>query len=149
LDIISDCIELNGRRLGFKTAHQMFKWFDERFHIVEGEREHLRDDELGIAKAVEEEVVSPVQKVEVKPEFPMENLKPFTLEELQRFDGTGGKPIYIAYKGKVYDLSSSPLFQGEKRMRCHIAGKDLTKDIDMAPHGEDMVFKFPVVGRLV
>ena len=36
VDIISDCIELNGRRLGFKTAHQMFKWFDQRFHIVEG-----------------------------------------------------------------------------------------------------------------
>ena len=31
-------------------------------------------------------------------------------------------------------------------MRCHIAGKDLTKDIDMAPHGEDLVFKFPVLG---
>jgi predicted heme/steroid binding protein len=125
----------------------MFKWFDERFHIVEGERDHLLDDELGIARAVQE-VPPPAEKVEVKPEIPLEDLKPFTLEELHRFDGTAGKPIYIAYKGKVYDLSSSPLFQGEKRMRCHIAGKDLTKDMDMAPHGEDLVFKFPAVGRL-
>jgi 2-oxoglutarate/2-oxoacid ferredoxin oxidoreductase subunit beta len=148
VDIVSDCIELNGRRLGFKTAHQMFKWFDERFHIVEGERDHLGENELGIARAVEEEVVPPAEKVEEKPEIPMASLKPFTLEELHRFDGTGGNPIYIAYKGKVYDLSSSPLFQGEKRMRCHIAGKDLTKDIDVAPHGEDLVFKFPAVGRL-
>jgi len=148
VDIISDCIELNGRRLGFKTAHQMFKWFDERFHIVEGERDHLQDDELGIARAVEEQVVSPAEKAEEKPEIPVESLKPFTLEELHRFDGTAGKPIYIAYNGKVYDFSSSPLFQGEKRMRCHIAGKDLTKDMDMAPHGEDLVFKFPAVGRL-
>ena len=70
MDIISDCIELNGRRLGFKTAHQMFKWFDERFHIVEGERDHLQEDELGIAKAEEEEVAKPVEKVEVKPEVP-------------------------------------------------------------------------------
>jgi predicted heme/steroid binding protein len=126
----------------------MFKWFDERFHIVEGERDHLREDELGIAKARIEEVPQPVEKVEVKPETPMEDLKPFTLEELQRFDGTGQKPIYVAYKGKVYDLSTSPLFQGEKRMRCHLAGKDLTKDIDIAPHGEDRVFKFPLIGRL-
>jgi len=148
VDIISDCIELNGRRLGFKTAHQMFKWFDERFHIVEGERDHLREDELGIAKAVAEEVPQPVEKAEGKPEIPMESLKPFTLEELQRFDGTEGNPIYIAYKGKVYDLSASPLFQGEKRMRCHIAGKDLTKDMGIAPHGEDLVFKFPLVGRI-
>ena len=50
VDIISDCIELNGRRLGFKTAHQMFKWFDERFHMVEGVRDHLKEDELGIAR---------------------------------------------------------------------------------------------------
>ena len=64
VDIVSDCIELNGRRLGFKTAHQMFKWFDERFHIVEGVRDHLKDDELGIAKAeaTVEEAAKPVEK---------------------------------------------------------------------------------------
>ena len=61
VDIISDCIELNGRRLGFKTAHQMFKWFDERFHIVEGEKDLLQEDELGIVKATSEEVPSPVE----------------------------------------------------------------------------------------
>ena len=148
VDIISDCIELNGRRLGFKTAHQMFKWFDERFHIVEGEKDHLQEDELGIAKAMTEEAPSPVEKVEVKPEIPVKDLKPFTLRELQEFDGTEGKPIYIAYKGKIYDISASPLFQGEKRMRCHIAGKDLTKDLDIAPHGEDLIFKFPLVGKI-
>ena len=148
VDIISDCIELNGRRLGFKTAHQMFKWFDERFHVVEGERDHLGEDELGITRAKAGEAKKSMEKVDVKPEVPIEELRAITLEELQKFDGTGGKPICIGYKGKVYDLSKSPLFQGEKRMRCHIAGKDLTGDIDIAPHGEDLVFKFPVIGRL-
>jgi len=171
VDIISDCIELNGRRLGFKTAHQMFKWFDERFHIVEGTRDHLGEDELGIAKAETDlkEAPRPSERVEVSPEPrsftpssetglgagervkaepPKEDLKPLTLKELQRFDGQEGRPLYIGYKGKVYDLSSSPLYQGEKRMRCHIAGKDLTREIEFAPHGEDLVLKFPVVGRL-
>jgi len=146
VDVISDCIELNGRRLGFKTAHQMFKWFDERFHMVEGVRDHLKDDELGIAKReVEAEVKA---EVEQKPEVEVKGLKLFALEELKQFDGTEGRPIYIGYKGKVYDISTSPLFQGEKRMRCHMGGKDLTKDIDIAPHGEDLIFKFPVIGRL-
>ena len=151
VDIISDCIELNGRRLGFKTAHQMFKWFDERFHIVEGIRDHLAEDEFGIAKAEIElkEAPRPLERPEVKVEPPKEDLKPFPLKELQRFDGQEGRPLYVGYKGKVYDLSSSPLFQGEKRMRCHIAGKDLTREIELAPHGEDLVLKFPVVGRLV
>lgn len=148
VDIISDCIELNGRRLGFKTAHQMFKWFDERFHIVEGVRDHLKDDELGIAKRVVEVEAEVKAEVEEKPEVLIEGLKLFTLEELKHFDGTDGKPIYIGYKGKVYDISTSPLFQGEKKMRCHIAGKDLTKDIEIAPHGEDLVYNFPMVGRL-
>jgi 2-oxoglutarate ferredoxin oxidoreductase subunit beta len=148
VDIISDCIELNGRRLGFKTAHQMFKWFDERFHIVEGVRDHLQDDELGIARREVE--VEAEEKVEVvkKPEVPLEGVKLFTLEELRQYDGAEGRLIYIGYKGNVYDISASPLFKGEKRMRCHIAGKDLTKDIDIAPHGEDLIFQFPVVGRL-
>ena len=171
VDIISDCIELNGRRLGFKTAHQMFKWFDERFHIVEGTRDHLGEDELGIAKAETDlkEAPRPSERVEVSPEprsftpfsetglgagervkaEPLkEDLKPLTLKELQRFVGQEGRPLYIGYKGKVYDLSSSPLYQGEKRMRCHIAGKALTREIEFAPHGEDLVLKFPVVGRL-
>jgi len=150
VDIVSDCIELNGRRLGFKTAHQMFKWFDERFHIVEGIREHLEDDELGIARAEAEveKVSQPPVKEERRAEPPAESLKPFTLEELQRFDGTEGRPIYVAYQGKVYDLSGSPLFRGEKRMRCHVAGKDLTREISSAPHSEELIFKFPVVGRV-
>jgi len=148
VDIISDCIELNGRRLGFKTAHQMFKWFDERFRIVEGVRTHLNEDELGIAKAEVEGVPKAIEKVEVKPQVRIEELRLFTLEELQHFDGTEGRATYIGYKGKIYDLSASPLFQGEKRMRCHIGGKDLTKDIEIAPHGEDLVLKFPVMGRL-
>jgi 2-oxoglutarate/2-oxoacid ferredoxin oxidoreductase subunit beta len=151
VDIVSDCIELNGRRLGFKTAHQMFKWFDQRFHSVEGVRDHLKDDELGIARAEagQEQAAAPVEKAETKAETRVDELNPFTLEQLQRFDGLEGRPIYVAYKGKVYDLSKSPLFQGEKRMRCHVAGKDLTTDIGIAPHGEDLIFQFPVVGRLV
>jgi 2-oxoglutarate ferredoxin oxidoreductase subunit beta len=150
VDIISDCIELNGRRLGFRTAHQMFKWFDRRFHIVEGAKDHLLEDELGIAKAEKEEEPGSGSeaKTEKTPELQTENLKSFTLEELKRFDGAGGSPIYIGYKGLVYDLSSSPLFQGEKRMRCHLAGRELTKEMEIAPHGEDLVFKFPAVGKL-
>ncbi len=147
VDIISDCIELNGRRLGFKTAYQMLKWFDERFRIVEGLRDRLAEDELGIARVKVEEEPKAGRKMEAEPEISMEGLRPFTLKELESFDGAEGRPIYVGYKGKVYDLSSSPLFQGEKRMRCHIAGKDLTKDIEIAPHGEELVFKFPVVGR--
>src|SRR4030066_1515454 len=77
VDIISDCIELNGRRLGFKTAHQMIKWFDERFHIVEGARDRLAEDELGIAKREVEVEVDVKAEAEKKPEVLIEGLKLF------------------------------------------------------------------------
>jgi predicted heme/steroid binding protein len=150
VDIISDCIELNGRRLGFKTAHQMFKWFDERFHVVDGVRDHLGEDELGIARAeaAAGAVETKKQEEEEKPAVSHEGLKAMSREELGRFDGKEGRQIYVAYKGLVYDLTTSPLFQGEQRMRCHLAGKDLTRMMSAAPHGEDLLFRFPRVGTL-
>jgi 2-oxoglutarate ferredoxin oxidoreductase subunit beta len=148
VDIISDCIELNGRRLGFKTAHQMFKWFDERFHEVDGVRDHLAEDELGIARAVAAEGTAEPQKAEAKPPVSHEGLKALSREELGQFDGKEGRPIYVAYKGLIYDVTTSPLFQGEQRMRCHLAGKDLTRMMSAAPHGEDRLFQFPLVATL-
>ncbi len=37
----------------------------------------------------------------------------FTKEELRRYDGQGGRPIYIAVKGVVFNMSSAPEFYGD------------------------------------
>ena len=72
-----------------------------------------------------------------------------TLEELKAFDGSEeGKPIYIAYKGKVYDVTESPLFINGIHFE-HYAGSDLTEFIDEAPHGEEVLEEYPVVAELV
>lgn len=34
-------------------------------------------------------------------------MKKFTREELAQYDGKNGNPAYVAYKGKVYDVSVS------------------------------------------
>jgi predicted heme/steroid binding protein len=34
-------------------------------------------------------------------------LKKFTIEQLKQYDGKNGKPAYIAFKGKVYDVSDN------------------------------------------
>ncbi len=36
-------------------------------------------------------------------------MRKFTREELKKYDGKNGRPAYIAYKGKVYDVSDSHL----------------------------------------
>jgi predicted heme/steroid binding protein len=51
----------------------------------------------------------------------------FTERELQQFDGTRGKPAYIAYAGVVYDVSASALWRGGMHKDLHYAGTDLTR----------------------
>ena len=76
-------------------------------------------------------------------------MQAFTKEELAKFDGKNGKPIYIAYKGKVYDVSKSPLWESGEHQGLHFAGGDMTKDLPDAPHEEDVIERFPQVGTLV
>ncbi len=76
-------------------------------------------------------------------------MKTMTLEELKAYDGSEeGKPIYIAYKGKVYDVTESPLFINGIHFE-HYAGTDLTDFMDEAPHGEEVLEEYPVVAELV
>ncbi|MEM4732933.1 MAG: cytochrome b5 domain-containing protein [Candidatus Bathyarchaeia archaeon] len=75
-------------------------------------------------------------------------MKEFTEEELALYNGKNGKPAYIAYKGKVYDVSASFLWKGGKHQVLHEAGVDLTAAIKQAPHSEKVLKKFPVIGIL-
>lgn len=74
--------------------------------------------------------------------------KKFSPAELQQFDGLNGHPFYIVYKGKVYDLSSSKLWPQGKHMAQHTRSENFAEAIKAAPHGEDNVFRFPLVGEL-
>jgi len=72
----------------------------------------------------------------------------FTQSELSQFNGKNGARIYIAYQGRVYDVTSSFLWQNGKHQVTHLAGKDLTDQLPEAPHGVELLNRFPVVGRL-
>ena len=74
----------------------------------------------------------------------------FTERELQQFDGTRGKPAYIAYNGIVYDVSGSSLWRGGMHKDLHYAGTDLTRTLHKAPHATEVFTHATVkrVGRL-
>ncbi len=74
----------------------------------------------------------------------------FTERELQQFDGTRGKPAYIAYEGVVYDVSASSLWRGGMHKDLHYAGTDLTRTLRKAPHTAEVFTHATVrrVGRL-
>jgi len=77
-----------------------------------------------------------------------ETLKTITSEELKQFDGKDGKPAYIAYKGKIYDITQSKLWTDGDHMGMHAAGKDLSEELDLAPHGEETLGRVKLVGNL-
>lgn len=75
-------------------------------------------------------------------------MKKFTQAELSRYNGENGIPIYISYRGKVYDVSDSFLWKKGKHQVLHNAGLDLTEALKAAPHGAELLEKFPIIGIL-
>lgn len=73
-------------------------------------------------------------------------MKTFDPETLAKFTGKDGQPCYIAHKGRVFDVSESKLWKTGTHMKRHAAGKDLSVDIGAAPHGPEVLDRYPQVG---
>ena len=76
-------------------------------------------------------------------------MKDFDPESLSQFNGKDGRPVYIAYRGRVIDLSNSKLWKTGLHMKRHQAGMDLTTDIEAAPHGIEVLDRFSQVGTIL
>ena len=72
----------------------------------------------------------------------------FTLADVAANSGADGAPVFIAFRGKVYDVSGSGLWAGGDHMGQHHAGHDLTDEFPDAPHGEEVFARYPQVGVL-
>ena len=79
----------------------------------------------------------------------MFELKKVTLQELEESNGKDGKPAYFAYKGKVYDATDSSFWIEGDHLGMHNAGKDLTEELELAPHREENFSRVKLVGDLV
>jgi len=75
-------------------------------------------------------------------------VRKFSAAELAKFNGEGGAPAYVAFEGKVYDVTQSPTFEGGSHEELHQAGADLTEAMLDAPHGAEVLEGYPVVGEL-
>ena len=75
-------------------------------------------------------------------------MKEIDPKELEEYNGKDGKSVYIAHEGKVYDVSDSKLWKTGSHMKRHQAGKDLTADIQAAPHNAEVLERYPQVGVL-
>ena len=75
-------------------------------------------------------------------------MKDMTLAELAAFNGRGGQPAYVAYRGVIYDVTESAMWGDGDHEGMHDAGADLTEAHEDAPH-DVHVTDFPEVGRLI
>jgi predicted heme/steroid binding protein/uncharacterized membrane protein len=71
-----------------------------------------------------------------------------TLSDVQKRNASDSDEILIVHQGKVYDVSQSAKWQGGSHMKRHRAGEDLTQAMTVAPHGEEVLEKFPIVADL-
>jgi predicted heme/steroid binding protein/uncharacterized membrane protein len=69
-------------------------------------------------------------------------------QELQQNDGKEGRPAYVVYQGKVYDVSGSKMWREGAHVRRHNAGHDLTSEFPAAPHDESVLQRVTLVGQL-
>ncbi len=79
----------------------------------------------------------------------MSEQKKVTRQELEANDGKNGNPAWIVYQGKVYDVSESSFWIDGEHLGMHNAGKDLTEELEMAPHREENLKRVKLVGELV
>jgi predicted heme/steroid binding protein len=85
----------------------------------------------------------------LKVTFLAEEPRKFTLKELEGYNGKDGKPVYIAYQGKVYDVSNSDFWISGEHMGMHQSGKDITEELELAPHSEEVFKRVKLMGVLV
>lgn len=75
-------------------------------------------------------------------------LPEYSKRQLALRNGQDKPEIWIAYKGLIYDVSSSRLWRNGKHYE-HWAGQDLTAELKDAPHSVWVFDKFKIIGKLV
>ncbi|XP_027180804.1 probable steroid-binding protein 3 [Coffea eugenioides] len=65
----------------------------------------------------------------------------FTLQQLKQYDGSDpSKPIYVAVKSRVFDVTAGKSFYGPGGSYCMFAGKDASRALaKMSKNDEDVI----------
>jgi len=72
----------------------------------------------------------------------------FSKAQLALRNGQDKEEVWVAYRGKIYDVSASRLWRKGMHYE-HWAGQDLTRELPDAPHTDKVFDKFEVIGRLL
>ena len=71
----------------------------------------------------------------------------YTRSQLALRNGQDREEIWVAYQGRIYDVTQSRLWRNGKHYE-HWAGQDLTAELEDAPHNANVFDKFKQIGVL-
>jgi predicted heme/steroid binding protein len=77
----------------------------------------------------------------------MSVLPNYTKSQLALRNGQDKPEIWVAFEGRIYDVSASKLWRKGKHYE-HWAGQDLTDELKDAPHSQQVFEKYSVIGLL-
>ena len=79
--------------------------------------------------------------------MPKDALPQYSKNQLALRNGQDKPEIWLAYQGKIYDVTESRLWKNGKHYE-HWAGQDLTLELPDAPHTASVFEKFKIIGLL-
>lgn len=74
-------------------------------------------------------------------------LPEYTKSQLALRNGNDREEIWVAYEGKIYDVTQSRLWRNGTHYE-HWSGQDLTEEMAAAPHTKRVFDRLKVVGIL-
>lgn len=77
----------------------------------------------------------------------MAGLPEYTIDEVAKHNGPGAG-VWFVYQDKIYDVSKSDLWSDGDHQGMHTGGRDLSNEMGDAPHDEDVLTRYPVIGVL-
>lgn len=75
-------------------------------------------------------------------------MKEITRAQLALRNGQDRDEIWVAFQGKVYDVTFSRLWREGKHYE-HWAGQDLTDELESAPHTDRVFSRFSQIAILI
>lgn len=78
----------------------------------------------------------------------MSDLLRLRRRQLALYNGQDKPKIYVAYQGRIYDVTVSRQWSDGKHYE-HWAGQDLTDELAAAPHAAEVFERFVQVGELL
>ncbi len=77
----------------------------------------------------------------------MSEIAKYTRFQLALRNGQDKEEIWVAFKGKIYDVTLSRMWRKGQHYE-HWAGQDLTDELKDSPHGDRVFERFEVIGVL-